>query len=387
MLNERQKKIIRILKDDKGWMIGGELSDFLSVSDRTIRSDIEYINKYYNDTLIESNVRNGYHLNPEALSNFNINSENTIPQNSFERCFYILHELLYKRKELNLIDIMDELFVSSSSIENDLAHIKRMLKPYPSLKLYRSRNYICLKGSEENIRKLYINLLKKRTKGNFFNLNFLAAQFLDFNLLDLKELIEEIFDKYNYSIRGIELPMLMIYIGVAIERMLYHNHIKTDKKKEDIMGSIEFAIAEEFFGKVLLKLYIESTEDEIIYLALLLLGKIEDDRGNVKISLSSDYTVNQLVNDILQDINTQFDMDLRNDGRLKKGLSAHIKLLLERKKKNIDISNLFMDELKYKYPLFFEMAVMLGKLMQDKLNVTLDESDISLIAQHLGGRL
>lgn len=37
----RQKKIVEILKEKKDWITGKELSTMLSVSDRTIRNDME----------------------------------------------------------------------------------------------------------------------------------------------------------------------------------------------------------------------------------------------------------------------------------------------------------------------------------------------------------
>ena len=119
MLNERQERIIILLKDNRKWMTGKELSEFLNVSDRTIRSDIAYINLCYDNIPIESNVRNGYHLNGEVSSNLNIHSENIIPQTSFQRCFYIIHELLFKKNELNLFNVMDCVFVSGFSMEFD----------------------------------------------------------------------------------------------------------------------------------------------------------------------------------------------------------------------------------------------------------------------------
>ncbi len=227
LLNERQKKIIMLLKDNKKWMIGKELSEFLNVSDRTIRSDIAYINLYYDDILIESNPRNGYHLNGEVSSNLNIHSENIILQTSFQRCFYIIHELLFKRNELNLISVKDRVFVSDSSMENDLKEIKKIMQPYSTLKLVRHKNYISLEGNEENKRDLYVNLLMKKIKGNYLNLDSLAALFPNFNMLVVKELLENILKKYNYTVREMEFPIIMTYIGVAIERILCHNYIET----------------------------------------------------------------------------------------------------------------------------------------------------------------
>ncbi|HEX9026788.1 MAG TPA: BglG family transcription antiterminator [Clostridium sp.] len=387
LLNERQKKIIMLLKDNKKWMIGKELSEFLNVSDRTIRSDIAYINLYYDDILIESNVRNGYHLNGQVSSNLNIHSENIIPQTSFQRCFYIIHELLFKKNELNLISVKDRVFICDSSMENDLKEIKKILQPYSTLKLVRHKNYISLEGNEENKRDLYVNLLMKKIKGNYLNLDSLAALFPNFNLLVVKELLENILKKYNYTVREMEFPIIMTYIGVAIERILCHNYIETDKKNENITVSTEFYIAQEFFEDVAKKLNIELKKDENTILASILFGKTQADINDRTLLLNSDYRVNQLVSNILEDIYIQFDVDLRKDEDLREGLSAHIQQLLERKKKNIHISNLYLDELKHKYPFFFDMAIRVGKLIEDKLNITIDEDDISFIEQHLGGAL
>ncbi|MFA6940556.1 MAG: BglG family transcription antiterminator [Clostridiaceae bacterium] len=387
MLNERQEKIITLLKDNKNWMTGKQLSEFLNVSGRTIRSDIAYINLYQDDILIESNIRNGYHLNGEVSSNLNIHSQNVIPQTSFQRCFYIIHELLFKKNELSLIYVMDKVFISDSSMENDLKEIKKILVPYTTLKLIRCKNHISLEGNEENKRELYVNLLVKKIKGNFLNLDLLAGLFPNFDLLIVKELLERIFKKYNYCMREMELPVIMAYIGTAIERMLCYNYMQIYEINEIVSSSIEFSIAREFYENVSEKLHIEIKKDEITFLALILLGKTQTDDKDRVLLLNLDYTVNQLVSDILLDIYTEFDVDLREDEDLKKGLSTHIQLLLERKKNNIHISNLYLDELKYKYPFFFEMAIRVGKLIEDKLNVTIDENDISFIEQHLGGAL
>ena len=66
MLNKRQNQIIDILNNDNNWITGKELAKLLNVSDRTIRSDIDVINKFYDCLLIKSNKRLGYQID-EAL--------------------------------------------------------------------------------------------------------------------------------------------------------------------------------------------------------------------------------------------------------------------------------------------------------------------------------
>lgn len=387
LLNTRQQRIIIILKNNKIWMTGKELSEFLNVSDRTIRSDIAYINLYHDGILIESNVRNGYHLNSKLLSSSNIYSENNIPQTSFQRCFYLIYELLFKANKLNIIHVMEKLFISDSSMENDLKEIKKEIEPYPTLKLVRQKSYIYLEGNEENKRQLYVNLLIKKIKENFLNLDLLASLFPKFNLLSIKELLENTFRKYNYHAREIEFPVIMAYIGTAIERILCYKYIQIDSINTNINDSIEFSIAKEFLENVSKKLNIKIKEDEAAFLAIIF-------RENARVAVNSkeflqdpDNTVSQLVDDILEDIYTQLDVDLKNDKEFREGLSAHIQLLLERKKNNIHIPNLCLDELKYKYPFFFDIAVRVAKLIKDRLNITIDENDISFIEQHLGGAL
>jgi lichenan operon transcriptional antiterminator len=385
LLNERQERIIILLKDNKSWMNGKELSGFLDVSDRTIRSDIEYINRH-NNALIESNIRNGYRLNVNIVSNLNTHSETVIPQTSSQRCTYILRELMFKKNELNLVYLMDKVFVSDYSIENDLRQLKKMIEPYPELKIVRSKKYIHFEGNEQYKRQFYKDLIMKEMKGNFLNFDRLAYLFTNFDLLVVKDLLEETFNKYNYYVREIEIPALLIYIGITIERIISHNYIQKNGNTDNNSYSIEYVIAKDFYEKVSRKLNIIVVEDEILLVAMMLLGEKEVNGKEAIIYLkNSNYTVIQLIIDILQDFYIKFDVDFRKDEDLKVGLSSHIQLLLERKKKNIDIPNMYLDEIKRKYPLLFEMAVRVREILQDKLNVAISENDISFIAQHLGG--
>ena len=59
MLNDRQNRLINILKEGEEWITGKKLSNILKVTDRTIRSDIEFINEQASIQLIKSNIRKG----------------------------------------------------------------------------------------------------------------------------------------------------------------------------------------------------------------------------------------------------------------------------------------------------------------------------------------
>ena len=83
-MNNRQQRIIDILHDYDEWVTGKELASMLSVSDRTIRSDIEHINKEYECTLIEANRRKLSSTKNSSLK------AGTMTDNVFMRFLYVL---------------------------------------------------------------------------------------------------------------------------------------------------------------------------------------------------------------------------------------------------------------------------------------------------------
>ena len=66
MLNRRQEQLIKLLTEKKDWMTSRELAGYLHVTDRTIRSDVDAVNRQGECPLIESNVRKGYRAVQDA---------------------------------------------------------------------------------------------------------------------------------------------------------------------------------------------------------------------------------------------------------------------------------------------------------------------------------
>ncbi len=385
MINKRQEKIIMLLQDTKTWITGKEISKLMNVSDRTIRSDIDNINRFYGQTLIASNLRKGYKIDEEIFIKLPIHIGSSIPQTPEERCVYILQKLIIDKKEINLLDLQEQVFISEYSIDNDIKRIKKILEPYQDLNLVRSKNRIHLEGREESKRKLYKQLLADETKDNFLNLDKISSMFHDFDLIRVKEVLDQILLKYNYRVREIAKPMLMIHIGIAIERMVHHNLVEISRTVPQLEKSKEYSIACEFFDEIAKFIALEINDNEIIALSLLLMGKKSLTLHNDLVkSVNEQLNVNQLVDEIIINIKELTDIDLSKDTDLRTGLSLHLQGLVERKNKNIVISNLYLQDLKRKYPLVFEMAVRVGQLLNKRLDMEISENEIGFLALHLG---
>ena len=385
MLNKRQEKIIVLLQDTKTWITGKEISKLMNVSDRTIRSDIETINRFYDTHLIESNLRKGYRIDEELLMNRPLKMNSLIPQTPEERCKYILQKLIFDKKDINIIDLQDQVFISEYSIDNDIRRIKKFLEPFENLTLIKSKNHIRLEGCEESKRKLYKRLLSEETQGNFLNLNKLSSMFHDFDLLRIKDVLDTILAKYNYHVREMAKPMLMIHVGIAIERMIHHNYVETSRHVDELEKRKEYSIAMDFYQEISKFINLDINENEIVLLSFLLMGKrsITIQNDLVK-SQTEDLNVEELIDEIVKSIKNITEIDFSKDVDLRTGLSLHLQGLIERKNKNIVISNLYLQDIKRKYPLVFEMAVRVGQLLNKRLEMEISENEIGFLALHLG---
>ena len=252
MQNKRQEQLLALLAERRDYMTSRQLAEILQVSDRTIRSDVEAINRRSSPPPIESNVRQGYRLNPEAAvlppaSELDAGiQKDQLLQTPGDRCIYIIHKLLFEARELNLTVLQGQIYVSGYSIENDLKRIRRMLEPYANLKLVRSRECISLKGDEASKRRFYRDLLVAEVQENFLNLNTLAHLYRSFDLIEVKDIFVEVLEEYDYAIHEALFPMLILHAGTSIERMNCSNYINMEDNSQGLSDTIEYQISKTF---------------------------------------------------------------------------------------------------------------------------------------------
>ena len=114
MLNRRQEQLIRLLTEKKDWMTSRELAGRLHVTDRTIRSDVDTVNRQGDRPLIVSNVRKGYRAISDVRQDSGTVLAHEMPQTPGSRCIYIIQKLLFENRELNLTDLQSQIYVCDS---------------------------------------------------------------------------------------------------------------------------------------------------------------------------------------------------------------------------------------------------------------------------------
>lgn len=392
MPNSRQERILAILEKQNGFMTSRELAGLLSVSDRTIRSDVDTINKSMDPPPIESNVRSGYRLKPDAVISGafgqrqgNADPEFNIPQTPGARCIYMIQKLLFEVKELNLTVLQSQIYVSGYSIDNDLKRIRKMLEPYPNLNLVRSRECISLKGDEASKRRFYRDLLVAEVQENFLNMDILAHMYTNFNLIEVKDIFVDVLEEYDYSIHESLFPMLIIHAGTSIERMFCSNYVNMENKDQGLEETIEYQISQTFFERIAKRLHLQVKDSEIGMFALVIMGRRASNYTSDFVNFQGRWlNTRKLVTEALEQVYQLFGLDFRQDDDLLAGLKMHIHGLIDRVKNGIHLEDVFLEEIKRRYPLVFEMAIYVLEFMEQQLEVKISDMESGFIALHLG---
>jgi lichenan operon transcriptional antiterminator len=200
--NKRLVKILMLLIDNKKCLTGDEISKLIGVSSRTIRTDMKNLNDLLkvNGGGINSDKSKGYSLlikDKKAFEKFQINEDDNNPlevnvSTPEERISYITTKLLFNAlndEQITQMDLADEMFISLSTLKNDLKDVEKKLAKY-DLKVigYKTKGMIVY-GNEAQIRYFISEHIFNNTEiQNIDNNEFYKNIFeeIDFLLIKMK---------------------------------------------------------------------------------------------------------------------------------------------------------------------------------------------------------
>ncbi|NEZ46534.1 BglG family transcription antiterminator [Clostridium niameyense] len=398
--NVRLEKIIEILKDADKVTTGKQLCNMLGVSSRTIRSDIKELNSILqnNGAIIHSEKSRGYKIEIFEENKFQTflkaieKTESDSNLISDGRAEYIIVKLLINDikgiEGITQIELADELYVSLSSIKNDIKLAKDMLLDF-KLKIKKVSNKgIKISGSEENIRRCintYMfsnnNLLKEALDSLFKNFLGESGEFL------VDDILKENIFKFKCRLSDLAYRHILAYIKIILIRnykdktVNYSNNVIKNFKQEP-----KFKVANSICIDIKEKMGFEILENEVIYLTKYMMGSnlIQFNKLNNKYKFQDE---NKLLVNILQAINNIFDIDFTKDDILINFLGTHLKASISRAKYDIKIENSMLGLIKNNYPFALELAVLTNSIIKREEGVNLTEDDIGFIALHFAAAI
>lgn len=378
-LIERHKSVVKYLRDTNEWVKGSDLAKLLDVTDRTIRNDIISINMFYEKDIIISVKGKGYRYNDFGKESNTDYITDIGVLTTIERWVYIVKKLIVFKDGINLFDLAEELFISESTLQNDIIKIKRVFFRIGIDYISIVKNGDLLNLNCE-LSERYM-LLYEFAKYKFVNLqlNDMQKYFKDIDLKYLYNSIAYILKDGKYNSRYLMLTKVTIFIALVVECrediISNFDSKNIEEKNINISRKISEFIEEEF----LIKVNEECMLNIAYYLNMLhTMHVIEDYIRNDM----SDEEYN-LYRDKILKIAKKFNINLVKDSEFFNDMILHIIIAVKRIKLGIKIYNPLRENLKNKYPLLFEFANKLVADISRNESIKFDFNELSYIVAYL----
>lgn len=392
MLNKKEKQIIQyLMKDRDKFVTSKELAAHLNCSDRTIRTYyktlVEKLDDYSGIDLI-SKQGYGYKLDvldDDALADFL--EENHINDHHFDyqsitdindRYNYLLNKLLFEQNEIYFDDLVDELYVSRSTLSSDFKKIRQKFKPY-HLKIESKANKgVYVTGSERDKRRFIMDY--------FISSGFIDTMhsYVDNELLNQRISFEEltiiVLDECReggLKLSDFVIQNLVIHIALAIRRITEGFKIsKLEEEELKLRELPERQIADNILKRVSVSTGIDFPVEEVDYITLHLISK---SHGNARyVSESMQERMRQELIDSIEKINPE----VKNDFQLIEGLLAHLSTMLIRLEGKVVLENPLTTEIQANYQEMYQLAEQVITTMPTFQSFPLTPNEIAYIALH-----
>lgn len=398
MLSKRETQILKLLFDHKHtYLTSQEIASGIDVSNRTARKYLHLLEdalKQESLATIEAKQGNGYQLKIEDARRFDefyleevksqmASKDITTIQESNDRQYYILNRLFFEQSAVYVDAIADELFVSRSTISNDLVEIKKLITPYQIELQSKSNKGIFIVGNEQNIRHFIMNyFFMERLHDNLFAFSMYA------NLLEgisVEEIVIIVLDECRESqlkLSDFIVYNLVLHIGLAIKRIQNGFFMDIQAPISFDEDSIEYQTALKILARIEHAVGITFSSEEADFIALHLKNKITAKTIFKKADATEEQIRAQLL-ETLKDIDQDTPFDLEHDTILIDGLMLHFIPLLTRLQNNSSIENPLLEEIKTQYPDLFELTVNYFSKMPVFKSYQVTEGEWAYLAIHI----
>lgn len=359
-----------------------ELSEKLNISERMIRNYFRQLNESSKKAMILSDGGK-YRIDPSFDHN-NYETEHPDLSNQ-ERVMVILSRLLTAEEAIDLFDLADELYVSESTIEADLKKVRRRLEPF-HLSLSYDHGKLMIQGSEKDRRSFTSYMITNtRYKGFMFNdtKHFLNDEY---QISFIKENLVRIFNECYFFFNDYSLNNIILHIIITIDRLKNNCYLEETPFNLNI-SEIENKAAAMIVGFLEENYDVKVSKAEANNIASFLSCNLAtlDYRmihpDNIETYISHE-TV-ELVRYILNKITDFYQIDSFDDVFFAR-FSLHVDNLLKRQSAHFSVHNPMQMDIKYSYPLIFDIAVYAASLIKEKTSYEINQDEISLIALHIG---
>ena len=375
----RERIIIEELRNSSEYLNLDYFANKLGVSTRTIRNDIKNIESIdeRNGFKIEYKSKLGYILNlkdEETLNHYLKSLPSYLIESPEQRIESMIVELLVNEGYKTIDKLSKKFLVSSSQIKNDLKKLDEKLKD-TGLELERKAHYgIKIEGSVKSIQIMLVGLYSKKNR----NITEYRNKIIDNSKLDdIRSTIKNVLNEHDLEINLTELEeilaqIVILYIKSSLRNLENFNALKRDAENlmiSDLLDNI-------FKDK---KNYLTSEETD--YLKDFIKRKTKNKK--TKIMNVEQSKLQYIIHEFFEDVDKKYNTNFSEDKEFFNLLYLHIASLIERAKREHNITNPFSIKISQQYPTVFNLAIQLSKVIEGEYHIKISQDEIGFIATHI----
>ncbi|SMQ71728.1 BglG family transcription antiterminator [Agreia sp. VKM Ac-1783] len=384
-MNEKYERLLDYLSQADGWVTAAELADKLGVTSRSVRSYVTAAKSAsHPHETIQSGVL-GYRVDRDALSAFRAEGRVVEPETPRDRIYQLVRLLGNAPEGLEARSLASRLFVSDSTLEQDLRKVKLLVEA-DDLSLVRRDNLVSIVGSEANHRRLLSRMFREESAQGFLELERVQREFESENLGSFKTELIEMLDAHGYFVNEYGLNNVLLHLMIALER---HDRAQSDVPLV-AAGPRVAEIAAALSGLVVNHFDVSLSAPDLDYLAVLLTTRVvtpgHDESTTQVVENYVDADVLATVRDIVALVHQEYLIDL-DDEEFMVRLSLHVRNLVARAHDNAYSVNPLTRSMKTSYPMTYELSVFIASQLQRRAGIHINDDEIAFIALHVGSYL
>nr|WP_288231273.1 BglG family transcription antiterminator [uncultured Anaerostipes sp.] len=390
-MNKRSREILSTLIQKKEYGQAAymkELAEQFGVSTRTIRNDLEQINEFLN-----KNKLSGVSLGKQGVIETGKDMERArqyLFRDDFysyklerhERKMFMATLLICEKDYRTLSDLADCMYVSRSTVIQDLDGLKAFFKRHKLYVVSHSNKGLILEGEEKNKRLLLLSMIKSnesvyREAPVFERLICSLKEECRVDMEDLKTMEKVINLAEHFSGRFLtdtSFTNLKYFLVLSLYRMRLKMYAEQDSKKNSKYEMAGYILKQlsDFAG-------IEVVEEEVKFL-----GRILNEMRYIKKTTSNQEIVKMQVitRTFIEHVSIDIDLNLQGDYIFYENLINHLESMFSSAIQDNTVNSVVIEVLE-RYPKIQEAVQNNVSVLEEYIGRKLNEVEISYIVVHI----
>ena len=380
LLSERQQRIVSLLASSAGPLTGSKLAQELGVSVRTVQAEVARING--GGALIESSNR-GYRLRRDpadgAVGHDGLDRGAT-PSDPADVVLRVLARNLVTGEEGPTAEDLGELlFMGRTAVERVLGEVRERASRQ-GLALARTRGRISLTGDDDARRRLLSRLVVDEVTGGASAGSPAepVSELLDLGFV--RDVIGRCARRENRYVEPGHETGLATSVAIALFRMRCPSGLSRVEDGGEKSG-VELRVATSVCAAYMRRWPIRACAEDVAQMASLLVGWMRPTQPRE--TRSRHVERDARVEDVVRDALAPYGISVE-DGPALRGLVLHVDQLVRRSDGQSVTDDGLLEGVKRSCPFLFEVSQVVAGALSERLDVTVDESELGFLCIHLG---